>query len=131
MIENISSNTAAVRSKIRRINLKWILLNQLKLILDELFRICMRVAFSWPAQASFLLICTGDSAGTGYCPHVMPRPASLVEAHINICSLVKYGTLIGKFSFKVDVLSIFRNSKKNSSRAHFQHSYELSICTLL
>ena len=50
MIENISSSKSQLqlrfafkhknlKSKVRRINLKWILLNQLKWILDELFRI--------------------------------------------------------------------------------------------
>ena len=33
----------------------------------------LRVGFSLPAQASFFLICTGVSAGTGYHPHIMPR----------------------------------------------------------
>ena len=50
MIENISSDKTLLqsrfvlqnkdlKSKVRKINLKWILLNQLKWILDELFRI--------------------------------------------------------------------------------------------
>ena len=34
-----------------------------------------RAGFSSPAQASFFLICTGDSADAGYHPHVMPRSA--------------------------------------------------------
>ena len=60
-----------LKSKIRRINLKWILLNQLKWILDELFRVLckqykpmqlyLRAGFSSPTQASFFLICAGDS----------------------------------------------------------------------
>ena len=31
--------------------------------------------FSSPAQASFFLICVGNSTNAGYCPHIMPRPA--------------------------------------------------------
>ena len=60
------------------------MLNQLKWILVDLFRILceryqptqlyVRVGFSLPAQASFFLICAGDSAGSGYRPYVMPRP---------------------------------------------------------
>ena len=60
-----------LKSKIRRINLKWILLNQLKWILDEPFRVLckqykpmqlyLRAGFSSPTQASFFLICAGDS----------------------------------------------------------------------
>ena len=53
MTENISSNKTqlqlrfvlknkALKSKVRRINLKWILLNQWKWILDKLFRILRR-----------------------------------------------------------------------------------------
>ena len=62
-----------LKSKGRRINLKWILLNQLKWILDKLFRILLgwyqptqlylRVAFSSSVQASSFLICVGNSQG--------------------------------------------------------------------
>ena len=55
-----------------------------KLILDELFGIWHKryqpmqlylwAGFSWPTQASFFLICMGDSAGMGYRLHVMARP---------------------------------------------------------
>ena len=31
------------------------------------------VGFSLSVQASFFLVCVDDCAGTGYCPHVMPR----------------------------------------------------------
>ena len=74
----------SITRKVRRINLKWIYLNQLTWILDELFTIlhgryqptqlCLWADFSSPAQASFFLICAEDSAGVGYRPHVMPRP---------------------------------------------------------
>ena len=37
-------------------------------------QIYLRAGFSSPAQASFFLICMGDSAGVGYCPLIMPRP---------------------------------------------------------
>ena len=50
--------------------------------MDELFstwceryqpmQIYLRVGLSSPAQASFILICMGDSAGVGYCPLVRP-----------------------------------------------------------
>ena len=60
------------------------MLNQLKLILDELFRIWregyqsmqlyLRAGFSPPAKATFFMICTGDSSGAGYCLSIMPRP---------------------------------------------------------
>ena len=73
-----------LKSKVRKINLKLILLNQLKLILDTLFRIlcrryhpmqfCLRAGVSSLAQASFFLICMGDSAYAGYLLCVMPRP---------------------------------------------------------
>ena len=65
-----------LKSKVRRINLKLIMLNQLKRILDELFRISgrqyhpthlyLRAGFSSPVQVYFFLICAGDSAGRGY-----------------------------------------------------------------
>ena len=71
IVENISCNKTYLqlrfvlknkdlKSNVRRINLKWILLNQLKWILDELFRILhwwyqpmqlyLRVGFSSPAH---------------------------------------------------------------------------------
>ena len=64
--------------------LKWILLNQLKRILDELFRILnrhyqptqlfVRAGFWLLAQPSFPLICAGDSMGRDYHMRFMPRP---------------------------------------------------------
>ena len=36
----------------------------------------IREGFSSPAQAPFILICTGDRAGAGYCLRVMSRPDS-------------------------------------------------------
>ena len=52
------------------------------------------------------------------------------ETLIQRCFLMKYGTSIGEFSFKI-VLNIFEKFLKNiSDRAHVQHSYELSICAL-
>ena len=63
--------------------MKLILLYQLKKILDELLRIFhgryqlmqlyIRASFSSPVQAPFFLICTGNSTGAGFRPHVMPR----------------------------------------------------------
>ena len=54
--------------------------------LDELFRILhgrylptklyLRAGLSSPVQATFFLICAGDSAGAGYIPRIMPRPAT-------------------------------------------------------
>ena len=38
-----------------------------------------------PAQASFFLVCMGDSVGTGYCLRVMPRPDVYIMQ--NICIL--------------------------------------------
>ena len=65
------------------------MLNQLKLILDKLFNIWrgryqstqlyLSTGFSLPAQASFLLICMGDSTGSGFRPRIMPRPASVIN----------------------------------------------------
>ena len=65
-----------LKSKIRRINLKLILLNQLKWILAELFRILcrqyqptqfyLRVGMSSLTQTSFFLICMVDSMDAGY-----------------------------------------------------------------
>ena len=73
-----------MQSKVRRINLTWILLYQLKWIMDKLFRILcgpyqltqfyLRAGFSLPIQASFFLICMGDCTSAGYDPSVMPRP---------------------------------------------------------
>ena len=68
-----------LKCNVRKINIKWILLNQLKWILDKVFRtLChqyqpkqhnLGVGFSLPAQASFFLICMGDRAGGGHpCP---------------------------------------------------------------
>ena len=34
-------------------------------------------------QASFFLICVGDSVGAGYCPGAMPTPASCQGLHDN------------------------------------------------
>ena len=72
------------KSKVGRINLKWILLNHFKWILHKLFRILhgqyrpmqlyLKASFSLPAQASFFLICAGYSADLNYRPHLMPRP---------------------------------------------------------
>ena len=54
------------------------------------------------------------------------------EALIRSCSLMKYGTSIESFSFKMAVLSIFGKFPEYvSGRAHIQHSYELSVCALL
>ena len=94
MIENISSNKTKLRlrfifknkdlkSKVRRISLKWILLNQLKWILDEPFRtllgwyqptqLYLRAGLLLHAQVSFFLICVGDSMGVDYRLWFMPR----------------------------------------------------------
>ena len=81
-IENISSNKKKLqlrfvlknkdlKGKVRRINLKLTLLYQLKQILDELLIILHR-GYQL-IQLYFFLICTGDSAGAGYRPHIMPR----------------------------------------------------------
>ena len=75
---------------IRKINLKLILLSQLKRILSELFRILrggyqptqlyLRPGFSSPAQASSSLICVeDDSAGAAYRPRVRPSPVVLFD----------------------------------------------------
>ena len=32
----------------------------------------IRAGFSWPAQASFFLVCAGDSVGAGYHPRIRP-----------------------------------------------------------
>ena len=73
-----------LKSKVRRIDLKWILLNQLKWILAELFRIFqgqykptqlyLRGGLLSSAQASFFLICVGDSMGVSYRSLILPRP---------------------------------------------------------
>ena len=39
-----------------------------------------REGFSLPTQASFFLICTGDSTGAGYHPRFMPKPVVVVVA---------------------------------------------------
>ena len=44
----------------------------------------LRAGFSSPLQAPFFLICAGDSAGAGYRPRVMPRPA--VELFFSLTS---------------------------------------------
>ena len=87
MIENLSSNKTKLllkfvlkikdlKSKVKRINLKLILLYQLTWILDELFRILheryqpmqlhLSLGYSPPTQASFCLICIGYCADTCY-----------------------------------------------------------------
>ena len=48
-------------------------------------QIYIRASFSSPAQASFFLVCVGDSVGAGYCPRVMPRPDVYIMQ--NICIL--------------------------------------------
>ena len=84
LAKELDMTATDLKSKVRRINLKSILLYQLKQILDELLRVLggqyqpmqldIRVGFSSPAQALFFLICAGDSVAVGYRPHVMPRP---------------------------------------------------------
>ena len=37
-----------------------------------------REGFSLPTQASFFLICTGDSTGAGFQPRFMPNPVVVV-----------------------------------------------------
>ena len=83
-IENIFSNKKLMqlsfknkdlKCKVRRSNLKLILLYHLKQILDELLKILyegyhltqlyIRVGFLSPVQALFFLICVGDSMGQG------------------------------------------------------------------
>ena len=59
----------------------------IEIILDRLFRILhgwyqpmqlyLRAGFSLPAQASFFLICTGDSTDADYRLHIIPRPEVL------------------------------------------------------
>ena len=104
-----------LKSKVRRINLKLILPNQLAWILDELFRILcghyqpmqlyLRVSFSLPTLASFFLICTSDIVGMGYRPHFMPRPVYMsvhLCTYIMICLCMCWYTLV---SVKVICLS--------------------------
>ena len=60
------------------------MLIQLKLILEEIFRIWhgryqpmqlyLWAGFSSHAQAFFFLICMGDSVGAGYRPRIIPTP---------------------------------------------------------
>ena len=40
----------------------------------QLTQLYLRAGFSLPTQASFFLICMGDSVGMDYCPCVMPKP---------------------------------------------------------
>ena len=112
MIENISSNKKQLqlifvlknedfKSKVRRINLELILLDQLKWILDELFRILRRQyqplqlylrggddSFSSLAQASFFLIFAGDNAGAAV---TCPSCQGLQSDNMNgICGIIKY-----------------------------------------
>ena len=88
-------NQFKVRRKfnVRRINLKWILLNKLKWILDKLqgflcgqcqpMQLYLNVCFSFPAQASCFLICAGDSVHLSYCLHVIPR-LTCIPWHISV-----------------------------------------------
>ena len=95
-----------LKSKVRRIDLKWILLNQLKWILDELFiilhgqyqpmQLCLRSGFSSPTWASFPLIGTEDSAGAGY--HLLVMPRSDVTLWMTFCvSMPILGVICTKF----------------------------------
>ena len=53
------------------------------------------------------------------------------EALIQRCSLMKYGTSIARFSFKIDVLNTFGKILENiSKRVHIQHNYEFWVCAL-
>ena len=56
----------------------------------------IRGGFSLTVQASFFLVCVGDSMGTDYCPCVIPRPASFV-----ICKC--------KMIISVGIFFIFQN----------------------
>ena len=113
MIENISRNKLQLqlrfvlknkdlKIKVRRINLKQILVNQLKWILDKLFTILcgryqlmqhyLRSGFTSLGWASFLLICMGDSMGTVFCLGIMSKPRFLKDSKIwsTYCSVVRY-----------------------------------------
>ena len=48
----------------------------------------LMTAFTSLVQASFFLICMGDSVGTGYCLHVMPRPGSEFLPEVILYNLV-------------------------------------------
>ena len=51
----------------------------------------LRLGFSLLAQASFFLICTGDSTGASYSPRVMTRPEISIQNTINhLASLAKW-----------------------------------------
>ena len=45
----------------------------------------IKAGFSQPVQASFFLVCVGDSMSTGYRPHVMPRPGLQIDNDIWQC----------------------------------------------
>ena len=102
-----------LKSKVRRINLKWILLNQLKWILNKLFRILcrwyqptqlyFRVGFSSTTQVSFFLICIGNSVG--WCH---PKAWDL----INMVKVVKFQKVRDQF------MTQLRNKSKTTKQSN-------------
>ena len=91
----MTEESGVLNSKVRRINLKVILLNQLKWILDKLFRILLRQyqstqlhfrpSFSSPTQAFFFLTCSGNSMGAGYHPHIKLKTDKALFIICDIC----------------------------------------------
>ena len=61
----------------------------------------LKADFSLSTQASFFLICAGDSAAEGYHPHVMPRPEFACVILIPMCNLLKL--LVVTFLYDIHV----------------------------
>ena len=55
----------------------------------------IRAGFSLPAQASFFLVCAGDSVGVGYSLCIMPRPDAWKRTYIMV---------IGKFHSRMSCM---------------------------
>ena len=112
------------------------MLNQLKLILDELFKIWhwryqptqlyLWMGFSLPAQALFFLICMGDSTGKGYRLCVMPRPDLRYEAVIVFIFFVK---IFKKHIFSSSTCELIKALIRIafSLRKNLQHLYRVYI----
>ena len=88
----------------------------------------LRVGFSSPAQAPFSLICTGDSVGRGYHPHIMPRPDvslkilrfiyfAIFDSYLLYCCLVWAQNFS---SIQQNVISQRKKKKKAARIINFQ-----------
>ena len=79
----------------------------------------IRVGFSLPTQASFFLVCTGDSMGAGYCLRVMPRPAMLFA--VDIALLEQVEGRLELWRTRLEDIGLKLNKKKMNTYRHLEN----------